>query len=232
MHKFMLPFRLMREEPAGEPAGGGGTPPAQPAPNPAPNVPEPPVEGEGDTGNGADDGKPNPGLDPNGGGQNPAPVEDSAYVEGIKPDEGAEYKFNGDFMKGMIPHFREAGLTPEQANKLANSFAKMSCESRKGEIEAIKKLYSEWTPKVNDMVRENPSFWKEVNAAIGHYFSDDPASEHLIRYTEIGRNPGFLRMLADAGRVHTQDGGVGTTAGAASRDVGFAEALSGGVLRQ
>lgn len=151
---------------------------------------------------------------------------DDAYAEIIKADEGAGYSFDGDIIKAMTPAFKSAKLSPEQSNTLANEYAKVQMAQQKAEIEARQARIAAWKPRMEQMVKDNPRLIDEANAAINHYCKNNPALEHVIRYTELGSDPDFVQLMADRGREILADTGVGRNAAKGGGNMTFSQAMA------
>lgn len=215
------------------------TPPAKETPvTPAAN--EKPAEtkpGEGDPGEAnpllnpkPEDGEKPDGEKPDGEGNEPVTISDEDFAKGITVDEGAEYAFDSDLVKEMIPHLKDAGLNPEQSKKLANELSKAQFEMVKKEAEARQTRIREWKPQIEAMVRENPAITKEWEAALAQIGKSDPVLVEVIRNTELGHSPGMLEILSLAGKALATDGGIGTQAGGSGGRKGFASVMSNGIL--
>lgn len=225
-----LRFPLMMAE-GGEGASGGGEgtpPPATGGDNPPAN---PPANG-GDGQPKADDSindEANPLLKKPEAKTEEKPVEgpsDEDYLKAFKANEGAKYEFDNDIMKDLVPMFKELNLTPEQSNKLANDYAAMMTARAEKDIADRRARIEAWKPSIDRMVKDNPQLVAEANAAIEHYAKLDPVLEAICRETELGCSPGFLALLADAGRTILSDGGTGTSAPGASGSMNFAQAMA------
>jgi hypothetical protein len=224
-----LRFPLMMAE-GGDGASGGGDgtpPPATGGDNPPANPPANPPE-NGKAADGSSNDEANPLL------KKPAKTEekpaegpsDEDYLKAFKVNEGAKYEFDNDIMKDLVPIFKELNLSPEQSNKLANDYAAMTTARAEKDVDDRRARIEAWKPAIDRMVKDNPQLVAEANAAIEHYAKLDPVLEQLCRETELGCSPGFLALLADAGRTILSDGGTGTSAPGNSGAKTFAQIMS------
>lgn len=218
----------------------------EPAPTEPTGAPAPEPQG-------ADpDSFPNPILDNPGkppvagteGGEPPAPAPEpqakddkvpqltpEEYVKGITADEGAEYAFDQQTVKEFGPALQELGLTPEQAKAVANRFAKYGYERTQADLAARQERCAAFDKQTMALIKERPHLAEEARACIDHYFKERPDLRAIFMGTELSHDPTVLTLLADLGKLHMADGGPGTANGVGGGKVGFAEALSRGVLR-
>lgn len=215
----------------------GGTPAPAPAPEPQGNDPDSfpnPLLGEPGTPPvaGADGDKGTP-ADPQGGAQDGAPAKLSPeeYVKGITVDEGAEYQFDQQTVKEFGPMMQELGLTPEQAKAVANRFAKYGYERTQADLAARQERCAAFDKQTLALIKERPHLAEEARAGIDHYFKGRPDLVAIFMGTELSHDPAVLTAFADLGKMRMSDGGPGTANGVGSGKMGFAEALSRGVLK-
>lgn len=213
--------------------GGGGTPPAnEPPKNDPPPANDPPKDGEFPLGKGPTDGEPPkneppkndpPKNDP------PKTFEEKDYLDGIKKDTALlgnddKVQLDGVLIKAMAPTFKELGLSPEQANKLANAFAKAQVDDAKGmmqqRLDSFKKMRDEATQKYtkNDFA--------QINAGIDKWFKPGGVMNQVIRNTELAADPEFLALMHHLGAEVAQDGAAGAGAGSGGSG-GSANTFSG-----
>lgn len=213
------------EEPTNEPQGapapqGNENPDA--FPNPILNTPpEPDKGGAPDVG-----GAKEPEKEPN------APqmtAED--YAKGIVPDKDAAYGFAPEAVKAMAPAMQELGLTQEQANALANRFAKWSAEQAQADLQARNARCAEFDKQTLALIKDRPHLAEEARAAMDHYFKGRPELTRIFMETELSHDPVILTMLADLGKARLADNGAGAAHGVGAERAGFAERLSRGVIR-
>ena len=153
------------------------------------------------------------------------------YVKGITADEGAEYAFDQQTVKEFGPALQELGLTPEQAKAVANRFAKYGYERTQADLAARQERCAAFDKQTMALIKERPHLAEEARACIDHYFKERPDLRAIFMGTELSHDPTVLTLLADLGKLHMADGGPGTANGVGGGKVGFAEALSRGVLR-
>lgn len=166
--------------------------------------------------------------------QPPLEVSDEDFAKALTVDEGAEYAFDNDLVKEMVPHLKEAGLDTDKAKKLANVLTKAQYERMQAEMQAERTARQErikaWKPWIEQQMRENPRFSEEVNAGIDAMAKLDPVVAYLYRETEVGFSPAFLTMAALKGREMLTDGGIGTNAGPGATKASFASTISNGLI--
>lgn len=166
--------------------------------------------------------------------QPPTELSDEDFAKGITVDEGAEYTFDDDLIKEMVPHLKEAGLDTAKATKLANEFTKAQYErmkaERQAEYTARQERIKTWKPWIEQQMRENPRFAEEVNAGVDAMAKLDPVVSYLYRETEVGFSPAFLTLAALKGREMLTDGGIGTNAGPGESKAGWASTMSNGLI--
>lgn len=161
----------------------------------------------------------------------PTPLTPEEYVKGITADEGAEYQFDQQTVKEFGPALQELGLTPEQAKAVANRFAKYGYERTQADLAARQARCAEFDKQTMALIKERPHLAEEARACIDHYFKDRPDLTAIFMGTELSHDPTVLTLLADLGKLHMSDGGPGTANGVGGGKMGFAEALTRGVLR-
>ena len=163
----------------------------------------------------------------------PAPTQltPEEYVKGITADEGAEYQFDQQTVKEFGPALQELGLTPEQAKAVANRFAKYGYERTQADLAARQERCAAFDKQTLALIKERPHLAEEARACIDHYFKERPDLRAIFMGTELSHDPTVLTLLADLGKLHMADGGPGTANGVGGGKMGFAEALSRGVLR-
>lgn len=226
--------------------------PAPKAPSPGPQDPKPtPQEPAPDQKNPAPDPKrpapdpkdpdrfPNPLFDGKDG-KSPdatgAPADVSGlgeedYAKAVVADKDAGYSFDAEAVKAMVPALKEAGLTPEQSNRLANAYARHVQEQADADIRARNARCEAFDKEVQAIIRERPHFADEAMAGLEHYAKERPDLRRIFLETELSHDPAVLRMLADLGRMHLADRGTGTASGVGRSESGFAAALSRGLLK-
>ena len=170
--------------------------------------------GEFQLGKGPTDGEPPkndpPKNDP------PKTFEEKDYLDGIKKDTALlgnddKVQLDGVLIKAMAPTFKELGLSPEQANKLANAFAKAQVDDAKGmmqqRLQSFQKMRDEATQKYtkNDFA--------QINAGIDKWFKPGGTMNQVIRNTELAADPEFLALMHHLGAEVAQDGAAGAGAG-------------------
>lgn len=153
------------------------------------------------------------------------------YAKGIVPDKDAAYGFAPEAVKAMAPAMQELGLTQEQANALANRFAKWSAEQAQADLQARNARCAEFDKQTQALIKDRPHLAEEARAAMDHYFKERPELTRIFMETELSHDPVILTMLADLGKARLADNGAGTAHGVGSEQAGFAARLSRGVLK-
>lgn len=141
------------------------------------------------------------------------------YVGGIKKDEALLGNDNGlqidsGYIKSMVPAFKEAGLSPEQANKLANAFAKVQIDAAREQVKERNAFFEQM--KQESMRRYNEADWRQINAAIDSNFAPNGRMNFVIRNSELGADPEFLALLHKLGASVKPDAVAGAASGAGS----------------
>ena len=166
----------------------------------------------------------------------PAEVNDEDFVKLVVADEetkkfaeksGAKnFELSAEVTKRMLPAFREVGMTPEQASKLSNAYAREQIS----QIAAYKQQRVENIKRMNQEAFKafpNESDWKAIAAARDYFFK--PAGKdgkggtmlHTIATSELGSDLEFLALLKfGTDRTPTAGG-----AGAGHPKVSMAKAL-------
>ena len=142
----------------------------------------------------------------------------------LAADENIE--LSPELIKGMLPHLKAAGVKPEQAAQLANSFAREQIKVEKARVEervenckklnaAAMKLY----PAEAD--------WKLIGAGVEHFFKKGGVMHYTITHSELGSDPEFLALMKFVGERVQKDGtqGAATGTGGGKVAVNMAKAL-------
>lgn len=233
MFELMIGKRLMAEEPgaSGEGKGGGGEPSATDT-DAHSNAPTENGSHSDDSGDkpflGGDatecadkpdthDGeKPSDDGAKDGEGIDIKSLTDDDYVKAISKDtsllgDDNAVNFHEPYIKGMAQVFREEGVSPKSANKIANAFAKMQIDEAKESL-AKRREYFE---KMNQVAMRtySQSDWRKINAAIDANFKKDGAMNYTIRNSELGADPEFLAFLLKVGATNVTDTVAGATDG-------------------
>lgn len=162
-----------------------------------------------------------------------------------KGDGGAEYEINKDFLAPFVPVMREMGLTPEQAGKLVEVYAKLENEDRakaKTSAEEAEKAAKEALLAKRDELRaESKKTLGDAelafaNRAMDFIKKDDPVFYKMVQTSLLGVHPGFLRLCAMAGRRVADDGlpnpsGVGGGARKTPGEMLFGDAIREGLAK-
>ena len=169
--------------------------------------------------------------------QPPAPVSDEDFLKAIVADEATKKLAGNDAVviapevaKKMLPVFREAGLTPENASKLANAYAREQIAQAKAyreqRVASIKEM--------NDAALKaypNEADWKTMARARDYFFKPPKDGKggtmlYTIAHSELGSDPEFLALLKFAGeKLGPDTTPTGGAAGAGDGKVSFAKAL-------
>ncbi len=171
----------------------------------------------------------------------PAEVNDEDFVKMVVADEetkkfaeksGAKgFEISAEVTKKMLPAFRAAGVTPEQASKLSNAYAREQISQiaayRQQRVENIKQMNQEAFKAF-----PNESDWKAIARARDRFFK--PAGKdgkggtmlHTIATSELGSDLEFLALLKFVGdRLGTDTTPTAGGAGAGHPKVSMAKAL-------
>lgn len=158
-----------------------------------------------------------------GGKEPPKTYEEKDYLAGIVKDEkllgtDKNVTFDDGLIKAIAPTFKDLGITPEQASKLANAFAKAQLD----QAQELSKSRVEYFAKMKDEAmrtyREND--WAQINAGIDSVFKPGGVMNYLIRNSELGADPEVLALMHKLGAAHATDKGVGAGAGGGSGSQG------------
>ena len=174
--------------------------------------------GEGDHGDNGGEQKKDPPPDPN------APTEEEvkAYTDAIKLDEeafGKGAKLSDEYSKQLPAFFKKHGIAADKANAIVNDFVKMQKEAEKGAADRIAK-FREW--RQGEMKKMNDAYLKEydqagradIARAITHFFKKGTPMYQAITMTEVGVDPGFLKMMKFVGERLPKDAAPGAASGA------------------
>ena len=177
--------------------------------------------GEGDQGGKGGEQQPekkDPPPDPN------APTEEEvkAYNEAIKLDEeafGKGAKLAEEYSSKLPAFFKKHGIAADKANAIVNDFVKMQKEAEKGNAEKIARV-REW--RQGEMRKMNEAYLKEydqagradIARAITHFFKKGTPMYQAITMTEVGVDPGFLKMMKFVGERLPKDAAPGAADGA------------------
>ena len=141
-----------------------------------------------------------------------------------------DFEISVEVTKRMLPAFRAAGLTPEQASKLSNAYAREQISQisayRQRRIENIKAMNQE-------AIRAfpNESDWKSIARARDHFFKPGRDGRggtmlHTIATSELGSDIEFLSLLKFVGeRLGSDRTPTAGGAGAGHPKVSMAKAL-------
>lgn len=151
-------------------------------------------------------------------------AEKEAYGKAFKLDEatfGKGVQFDPKFTERMPAFFKKYGIEPEKANQMANEFAKMQKDV---EADSQKKRdeFNSW--RQDELKKMNESYLTTYDKAgretiargILHFFPKGTPMYDAIRYTEIGVDPGFLKLMHFAGERLPKDKAPGAAAGSGS----------------
>ena len=170
-----------------------------------------------------------------------AEVNDEDFVKLVVADEetkkfaeksGAkDFELSSEVTKRMLPAFREAGMTPEQASKLSNAYAREQISQiaayKQQRVESIKRMNQEAFKAF-----PNESDWKAIATARDYFFK--PAGKdgkggtmlHTIATSELGSDLEFLALLKFVGeKLGTDKTPTAGGAGAGHPKVSMAKAL-------
>lgn len=165
--------------------------------------------GEFPLGKGPNDGDP-PKNDP------PKTYEEKDYLEGIKKDtallgDDDKVQLDGSLVKAMAPTFKELGISPEQANKLANAFAKAQVDDAKGLLQQRMQSFQKMRDEATQKYTKND--FAQISAGIDKWFKPGGVMNNVIRNTELAADPEFLALMHHLGAEVAQDGAAGAGAG-------------------
>lgn len=230
MNRLLFGLRsheLMEE--VGDGGPGDGTPPASTPPDTTEATPPatPPADG--------DEPKPYIGEPKPGEEQTPKPGDEPKeygeedYVKGVVKDEAllgndSRVQLDEGYVKAMVPAFKEVGITPEQASKLANAFAKAQIDDARERLTARREHFE--SMKQESLRRYNERDWGQINAAIDANFKPGGVMNFVIRNSELGADPEFLALLHRLGASVGTDTPAGAVAGSGS-GVGDANSFAG-----
>ena len=129
-----------------------------------------------------------------------------------------------ELVKGMLPAIRKCGISPEQANELANSLAMQQVAAAKAHAEAraadIKKMNDEAT-----RIYPDKQSWDAIGAGVKHFFKPGGTMYETIVHSELGCDPEFLALMKWAGeRVAKDNTPTGAGAGG-EKTVSYEKAL-------
>ena len=171
----------------------------------------------------------------------PAEVNDEDFIKLVVADEETkklaeksgtkDFELSAEVTKRMLPAFRAAGITPEQASKLSNAYARDQISQitayRQQRVENIKLMNQEAFKAF-----PNESDWKAIAAARDYFFK--PAGKdgrggtmlHTIATSELGSDLEFLALLKFVGeKLGTDRTPTAGGAGAGRPKVSMAKAL-------
>ena len=162
-----------------------------------------------------------PPADPNGGGKKPdekpeGPTDDD-YAKALVKDEALlgsekELTFDTDMFRKMAPAFREAGIAPEAANKLANALARIQMDDARERMKARQAHFDEM--KQASLRKYSEADFNQINQGIDANFDPNGAMNFTIRNSELGADPEFLALMHKLGAAVKQDNVPGAAAGA------------------
>lgn len=149
-------------------------------------------------------------------GEPPKTFEEKDYLDGIKKDTALlgnddKVQLDGVLIKAMAPTFKELGLSPEQANKLANAFAKAQVDDAKGMMQ--QRLQSFQKMRDEAMQKYTKNDFAQIDAGINKWFKPGGTMNQVIRNTELAADPEFLALMHHLGAEVAQDGAAGAGAG-------------------
>ena len=129
-----------------------------------------------------------------------------------------------ELVKGMLPAIRKCGISPEQANELANSLAMQQVAAAKAHAEAraadIKKMNDEAT-----RIYPDKQSWDAIGAGVKHFFKPGGTMYETIVHSELGCDPEFLALMKWVGeRVAKDNTPTGAGAGG-EKTVSYEKAL-------
>ena len=168
-------------------------------------------------------------------------VNDEDFIKLVVADEETkklaeksgtkDFELSAEVTKRMLPAFRDAGITPEQASKLSNAYARDQISQitayRQQRIENIKLMNQEAFKAF-----PNESDWKAIATARDYFFK--PAGKdgkggtmlHTIATSELGSDLEFLALLKFVGeKLGTDRTPTAGGAGAGHPKVSMAKAL-------
>lgn len=176
---------------------------------------------EGDDGDGAGDngGKSD---DPDNKGDNgdtgdtPKVFEEKDFLAALKKDEALlgndpNSQLDQTLVKAVVPILKEIGVTPEQANKLANAVAKAQLDQGR---EMMRERVAYFKAAKEEAIRKySKSDFAQIRAGIGAHFKKGGVMDHVIRNSELGADPEFLALMHELGAKHMTDTGTGAASG-------------------
>lgn len=129
-----------------------------------------------------------------------------------------------ELVKGMLPAIRKCGISPEQANELANSLAMQQVAAAKAHAEVraadIKKMNDEAT-----RIYPDKQSWDAIGAGVKHFFKPGGTMYETIVHSELGCDPEFLALMKWVGeRVAKDNTPTGAGAGG-EKTVSYEKAL-------
>lgn len=147
----------------------------------------------------------------------PKVYEDKDFTDAIVKDEALlgsdkNIQLDSELVQAMVPAFKDAGVSPEQANKLANAMAK-------AQMEAVMEKAKKTAEFVKKQDEENcrtytQSDWVMINKAIDSNFKKGGAMNMTIRNTALGSDPELLAFLYKVAKIEGTDSVAGAAAGA------------------
>lgn len=162
------------------------------------------------------------------GDQQKAEVTDEDYAKALAPVKDVYAgEFVAEEMAAMVPAFKEAGLTPEQASKLASVYAARVEQQAKAEQAAYADEVKALTERVAKEIPKEDLVL--ARRAIDKICAGDPVLYQTILNGVLGSHPEFIKLAAMAGRNMTGDSIPGATGGGGMPDTrSDAEILFGG----
>lgn len=148
----------------------------------------------------------------------------AAYAEAAGnpdvPKEGESYGLEGELdqgMEGYLDHAREAGLSREQARRMARGYQTLMRDATAARIKATDEGFRAIAPKLTDEFGAEAAQWFR-KAAVQTGLSKQ------LRETGLGANSDIARALVLLGREMSEDSTLGGgAAGAAKRPTTLAE---------
>lgn len=145
-------------------------------------------------------------------GDQQAEVTDEDYAKALAP---VKKVYAGEFvaeeLAAMVPAFKEAGLTPEQASKLASVYAARVEQQAKAEQAAYADEVKALTERVAKEIPKEDLVL--ARRAIDKICAGDPVLYQTILNGVLGSHPEFIKLAAMAGRNMTGDSIPGATGG-------------------
>lgn len=168
----------------------------------------------------------------------PTEISDEDFLKGITADDETKkaagegnFEISKEMMKNLLPSIREAGLNPEQTNKLANALAREQLSQMKAYREEQMKDMREGNDAAFKAFPEKRD-WELMKVARDHFFK--PTDEkgnggtmlHTIATSGLGNDLEFLALLKFAGeKLATDTTPSGGAAGSGKKNVSYAAAL-------